>query len=102
MVEVREFTRQEVALRDGKNGNPTWVIIRDMVYDVTPYLNEHPGGSELIADFAGKDATKDFDDFGHSGTAMSQLKLYKVGELNMSTDPYTDAEQCEWEHYNTP
>lgn len=40
MVEVREFTRQEVALRDGKNGNPTWVIIRDMVYDVTPYLNE--------------------------------------------------------------
>lgn len=40
MVEVREFTRQEVALRDGKNGNPTWVIIRDMVYDVTAYLNE--------------------------------------------------------------
>lgn len=40
MVEVREFTRQEVALRDGQNGNPTWVIIRDMVYDVTPYLNE--------------------------------------------------------------
>ncbi|KAL1379307.1 hypothetical protein pipiens_014995 [Culex pipiens pipiens] len=96
MVEVREFTRQEVALRDGKNGNPTWVIIRDMVYDVTPYLNEHPGGSDLIAEFAGKDATKDFDDFGHSGTAMSQLKLYKVGELNMCDRAKFQKKGSEW------
>lgn len=79
---TKEFTRQEVALRDGKNGNPIWIIIRDVVYDVTDYVEDHPGGPELVTDFAGRDGTKDFDDFGHSSTAMEMLKQYKVGELN--------------------
>ncbi|XP_058464109.1 cytochrome b5 [Malaya genurostris] len=84
MVTKTDFTLQEVALRDGKNGNPTWIIIRDSVYDVTDYLNEHPGGGELISDFAGRNGTKDFDDFGHSSTAMDLLKKFKIGELNES------------------
>lgn len=82
MTATKEYTREDVALRDGKNGNPTWIIIRDMVYDVTDYLDEHPGGPELVTDFAGRDGTKDFDDFGHSGAAMELLKKFKIGELN--------------------
>ncbi|XP_055601229.1 cytochrome b5-like [Uranotaenia lowii] len=80
----RTFTTQEVALRDGKNGNPTWMIYRDGVYDITEYLklNEHPGGNDMIVECAGKDATKEMDDFGHSKSALAMLKKYKIGELN--------------------
>ncbi|TFK30571.1 cytochrome b2 [Coprinopsis marcescibilis] len=34
-----------------------WVIIKDNVYDVTEFLQEHPGGSSIILKYAGKDAT---------------------------------------------
>lgn len=35
----------------------------------------------MITEWAGKDATKAFDDFGHSGDAKKQLKEYKIGEI---------------------
>lgn len=35
----------------------------------------------MIADVAGKDATKDFEDFGHSSDAKQTLKQFKIGEL---------------------
>ncbi|XP_058834962.1 cytochrome b5 [Topomyia yanbarensis] len=96
MVVSRDFTLQEVALRDGKNGNPTWIIIRDGVYDVTDYLDEHPGGGELITEFAGRDGTKDYDDFGHSGTAMELLKKFKIGELNLCDRAKNQKKGSEW------
>lgn len=42
---------------------------------------KHPGGGELITEWAGRDATKGFDDFGHSGDAKKLLKNLKIGEL---------------------
>lgn len=32
-------------------------------------------------EWAGRDATKGFDDFGHSGDAKKLLKQFKIGEL---------------------
>ncbi|KIK71153.1 hypothetical protein GYMLUDRAFT_33287 [Collybiopsis luxurians FD-317 M1] len=34
-----------------------WVIINKNVYDVTHFLQEHPGGPNIILKYAGKDAT---------------------------------------------
>ncbi|XP_041770927.1 cytochrome b5-like [Anopheles merus] len=79
--ELMEYTLAEVAVRNGKAGSPTWIVIRDAVYDVTQYMEDHPGGSELISEWAGRDGTKDFDDFGHSADAMRLLKTLQVGVL---------------------
>lgn len=38
-----------------------WIAIKGLVYDVTPYLQEHPGGVPAIVMNAGKDATEDFE-----------------------------------------
>ena len=38
-----------------------WVVIRDQVYDVTKFLNDHPGGKKAIMLYAGKDATTEFE-----------------------------------------
>lgn len=37
-----------------------WIAVKGNVYDVTPYLQEHPGGVSAIVMNAGKDATEDF------------------------------------------
>ena len=75
------FTVDEVKQNNGKDGRPTWIIIKGAVYDVTNYMKDHPGGPELIADWAGKDCTKDFEDFGHSSDAKKIMKTLKVGDL---------------------
>lgn len=37
-----------------------WMALRGKVYDVTPYLDYHPGGRHTLMMAAGKDATKMF------------------------------------------
>ncbi|XP_015121131.1 cytochrome b5 [Diachasma alloeum] len=75
------YTLEEVAGHNGKLDTGLWIVIKDIVYDVTEYVNKHPGGRELILEYAGKDATSAFNDFGHSSDAITLLKLYKIGQL---------------------
>lgn len=40
MSSVQLYTLEEIKKNNGKDGAPTWIVIRDIVYDVTTYLNE--------------------------------------------------------------
>jgi len=59
----------------------TWIIINNHVYDVTKFLDEHPGGEEVLLEQAGKDATEAFEDVGHSTDARNLMKTYRIGQL---------------------
>ena len=54
------------------------------VYDVTKYLDEHPGGDAVLLELAGKYADDMFEDIGHSSEARKIMKKYLVGELHMT------------------
>lgn len=60
-----------------------WVVIHGKAYDVTGFLNEHPGGAGIILKYAGKDATKAFDPIHPSDTLTKYLpeECYK-GEVD--------------------
>ncbi|OTF75860.1 hypothetical protein BLA29_009662 [Euroglyphus maynei] len=77
--ELKTFTLAEVAEHNEKKS--VWIVIHDFVYDVTPFLDEHPGGEEVLIEQAGKDATESFEDVGHSTDARDIMKKYKIGEL---------------------
>uniref|UniRef100_A0A8C4SUH4 Cytochrome b5 n=1 Tax=Erpetoichthys calabaricus TaxID=27687 RepID=A0A8C4SUH4_ERPCA len=63
------FTLEEVKKHNvSKN---TWVIIHDKVYDVTHFLDEHPGGEEVLLEQAGGDATE------------KMLKQHYIGSLQV-------------------
>ena len=66
-----------------------WLLISGKVYDVTPFMEEHPGGDEVLLAATGKDATDDFEDVGHSDDARSLMEKYYIGEVDKSTVPVT-------------
>jgi cytochrome b involved in lipid metabolism len=53
------------------------------VYDVTKYLDDHPGGAEVMLDVAGGDADEFFEDIGHSKEAREELKKHYVGDFKI-------------------
>ena len=60
-----------------------WIVANNNVYDVTKFINRHPGGKFPILSKAGTDTTKHFA--WHSAHAKELWKLYKIGELKIST-----------------
>lgn len=81
--QLKEFTLEEVKAHN--SAQDCWMIIGDegerRVYDVTAFLDDHPGGPEIMIDLAGQDATAEFEDIGHSNDARAQLKPLLVGKV---------------------
>ncbi|GMJ13430.1 ARABIDOPSIS CYTOCHROME B5 ISOFORM A, cytochrome B5 isoform A [Hibiscus trionum] len=69
-----------------------WVVIDGKVYDLTSYLDEHPGGDDVLLAAAGKDATDEFDDAGHSRSAKELMKNFCIGELDTSAPTIPELE----------
>jgi cytochrome b involved in lipid metabolism len=78
---MQVFTAEEVAKHNSRES--AWIIIRKKVYDVTEFLNEHPGGDLLLLDRAGNDATIEFDGQEHSADAKEILKEKLIGRLKI-------------------
>lgn len=51
-----------------------WTVIRGKVYNLTSYINAHPGGEANIMQVCGKDGTATFD-AQHSGQGKPEDKL---------------------------
>lgn len=58
-VPDKEFTAEEIAKHNSETD--CWVIVKNVVLDLTEFLDDHPGGRDSIITFAGKDATESFD-----------------------------------------
>uniref|UniRef100_A0A8C4SVH4 Cytochrome b5 n=1 Tax=Erpetoichthys calabaricus TaxID=27687 RepID=A0A8C4SVH4_ERPCA len=82
------FTLEEVKKHNvSKN---TWVIIHDKVYDVTHFLDEHPGGEEVLLEQAGGDATEKMLKQHYIGSSTFHswrndfLQIAKAAVVNLS------------------
>lgn len=63
-------------------GKSCYVTIGANVYDITEFVEDHPGGGELILDYGGKDVTdilKDESSHTHSDSAYEILEDNLVG-----------------------
>ncbi|KAH7141869.1 FMN-dependent dehydrogenase-domain-containing protein [Dactylonectria macrodidyma] len=64
-----------------------WVVIDGNVFDVTEFLNRHPGGSNVILRRAGMDATEEYEQVHPPGTIESHLPKDKhLGPVIMYQD----------------
>jgi cytochrome b involved in lipid metabolism len=47
----KEYTLEEVSKHTSEDD--CWIVIHGKVYDVTDFLDSHPGGPEYLTDFSG-------------------------------------------------
>ena len=76
------FSVQEVQQHNSEKD--FWIIHRGKVYDVSEFLERHPGGKDILLRFAGQDVTKVMtqdDPHRHTNFAYGWLGKYQIGRL---------------------
>ena len=80
------ITRADLATHN--QGNDCWLLIKGEVYDVSSFINQHPGGQGIIINNCGQEVTGIFASI-HSNRAWNLLTKYEVGSLVAVTDNVT-------------
>ncbi|OKL59488.1 hypothetical protein UA08_05284 [Talaromyces atroroseus] len=70
------LTRSEISKHASRES--CWVIINGVCYDLTAFLQSHPGGANIILKYAGKDATKIFESIHPRDTIQKFVKPERV------------------------
>jgi cytochrome b involved in lipid metabolism len=108
--ELQVFQAEEV--RKHASEGDLWIIIDGSVYDMSVFIDMHPGGVFPILEYAGKDATEAF--YGmHRQEVLFKYDRYKIGTVagvepqitlnvpgTISMVPY--AELSAWQGYKSP
>jgi len=77
---VASFSTADVATHNGRAS--CWTIVNGAVYDVTAFIDKHPGGAENVLKLCGKDGSVLFG-AKHGGQAKPEaaLESLKIGAL---------------------
>ena len=84
---MEKYTLEEIAKHNTEES--LWLIINEKVYDVTKFLEEHPGGPKALLKRGGKDATGAFNSI-HNHVANKDLPAFMetlcVGEVQVEEE----------------
>ncbi|KAI7960573.1 hypothetical protein MJO29_005641 [Puccinia striiformis f. sp. tritici] len=62
-----------------------WIVVHGNAYDITTFLEEHPGGQDIILKYAGGDATEAYDPIHPAGLIKEYLdKNLHLGKVDES------------------
>jgi nitrate reductase (NAD(P)H) len=76
----KTISMSEVEKNDGTKGTDCWFVVKNKVYNGTPYMAEHPGGPSSIQIVGGQDCTEEFEAL-HSSKAWTLLEKFYLGDL---------------------
>ena len=72
-----KYTSTEIAKHDSKGD--CWIYANKNVYDVTHFINKHPGGSNSILRYAGTDCTTHYN--FHTKEGKKIWEKYRIGRI---------------------
>jgi cytochrome b involved in lipid metabolism len=76
---MSNFTTSQVESHN--NPSDLWIIIDKQVYDLTGFLNEHPGGRKVLLKVGGKDASAQFHSFHNESVLKEYGEKLRVGKV---------------------
>ena len=74
-------------LQNHRSRDDCWVLIHGKVYDMSDFIQKHPGGQKFILQNAGFDGSAQYDDAYHTDEQQEQLQKFLVGNFDMETFP---------------
>ncbi|CZS92929.1 hypothetical protein WAI453_000729 [Rhynchosporium graminicola] len=77
----KSFSVADVAAHKSAEEGGMYIIIDEGVYDVTGFVDEHPGGSKILKRVAGKDATKQFWKYHNESVLKKYAPKLQVGTV---------------------
>ncbi|KAI0343674.1 glyoxylate dehydrogenase [Trametopsis cervina] len=84
MSDIKVLSGPQVAEHSSRDS--CWIIVHGKVYDVTEFLDEHPGGARIILKYAGKDATEAYEPIHPPDAITTNLPVSKhLGVIDAST-----------------
>ncbi len=76
----KKYTSAQVAKH--ASAKSCWSIVNGKVYDLTSWINRHPGGASRILSMCGRDGSAGFNgQHQGQGGPTAMLKSYKIGTL---------------------
>jgi len=76
----KTYSFEEVQIHNSEQS--CWSVIRGKVYDLTDWINKHPGGKKAILNICGKDGTKIFvNQHGGKNNPEKVLSQFEIGEM---------------------
>ncbi|KAK4052593.1 fatty acid alpha-hydroxylase [Microbotryomycetes sp. JL221] len=104
-VQQRASKRQRIVTLEDvaqhSRASDCWVVHDNKVYDVTKFVKDHPGGDDLILQYAGRDITSAMADpveHSHSDSAYALLQEYQVGIVG-AEERITNADFVYTDHF---
>eukprot|EP00357_Protocruzia_adherens_P002456 CAMPEP_0115013626 /NCGR_PEP_ID=MMETSP0216-20121206/25531_1 /TAXON_ID=223996 /ORGANISM="Protocruzia adherens, Strain Boccale" /LENGTH=534 /DNA_ID=CAMNT_0002383083 /DNA_START=196 /DNA_END=1800 /DNA_ORIENTATION=+ len=68
-------------VRTHKTPDDAWVVVDGNIYNVTKFARLHPGGRKILLDYAGTDASKEFNYFHNRRVLEKYHKKLFIGHL---------------------
>ena len=77
-----EYHESEVGLHNSEEDG-YWIILEKSVYDISRFIKNHPGGSVVLINNTGRDASEDFKRIQHheNPRIIASLANYLIGKL---------------------
>jgi cytochrome b involved in lipid metabolism len=74
-----------------------WLVINDFVYNLTSYTSDHPGGSVMLQNKSGRNASVAFAQAGHSDNVKTnKMPMFRIGKIDK------ESPMEEWQKEATP
>lgn len=80
----KTFTLLEIARHNTESS--CWIVIDNVVYDVTKFMHAHPGGKGVLLKLGGKDVTSEFYDFHARDIIEKYTSRLRIGIVADAAD----------------
>ena len=76
----KTYTREEVSQHNTETD--CWLIVKNKVLDVTPFVEQHPGGVDALLAYAGREATDAvLNNISHPDTVEGTAEQFIIGKI---------------------
>ncbi|KAK0248303.1 hypothetical protein LTR91_003400 [Friedmanniomyces endolithicus] len=91
--DVKDHSTQDKVTRTPRPSPPAhllslwqglYIIIDNSVYEMSGFVDEHPGGAKILKRVGGKDASKQFWKYHNESVLKKYQERLKIGELKES------------------